>query len=661
MWTVTLLVTTVIADAIAAILKAIVGAVAEHYNIPEDDAIVVVANQIIDLAALLGVGTGTLYSKIGIKAADYLGIKAAGTVRRAVSANAAVKIAVVNANTAKSASAGALVWGAISKLPATQVLMFLMLGQNIGDWYFFKTALFTETINGIFGKDTVKAPNTGSGATGFSNADFAGYAASVESAGVTAISSPRAGVLAPYSRDDLAKLLTWLYGQQLITGGGTGVKAIEAAAQPYLIYAPKSGQYAASLYNQNTTQAAASGGNTTQVASRAAATVAASSTVTTPKIFTGVVSQGVLSSASDFTPRPDDLIQSIGELETAAANNLTPYIASLPGRIVYEVKVQTSIRTASGFTQRGTTQRIVVGSYKNGTPKYKTVTNKFAVMNLYILSDTGSRHKLTQIVLGPTDAVAFQPSDADLNTVQSFLQAGVHTTNVAQIASVSSTPQGVLTAAASASVSSQQTATPAQVLAPLIHPVGVFTAIGDYGTTLYRELADGTILTFSLISDGSPLFTNSTERGSFGNAGAQATEAKIRLRAQYGIDWDSLPQRNLADINAQQRDRGLGYNDSDGAFHPQARAASSIAELIGTTNTASGTQTTTAAAPSSSACVATSLSQFYTAQSLALPSIADRAILYQSFGLGQSNYYAGTAEQNTKLLAALKVQLGCSI
>jgi hypothetical protein len=53
---------------------------------------------------------------------------------------------------------------------------------------------------------------------------------------------------------------------------------------------------------------------------------------------------------------------------------------------------------------------------------------------------------------------------------------------------------------------------------------------------------------------------------------------------------------------------------------------------------------------------ASTLFEWYQAQGQALPSVTTRAKLYQSLGLGQASFYTGTAEQNTKLLNALKAQ-----
>jgi len=84
-------------------------------------------------------------------------------------------------------------------------------------------------------------------------------------------------------------------------------------------------------------------------------------------------------------------------LKQAAANNLAPYLQALLGKIVYEVKVVSSIITKDGFKQTGTTQRIQTGTFANGTPKYKTVTNKFATLIVYAITDKGSRARLPQL------------------------------------------------------------------------------------------------------------------------------------------------------------------------------------------------------------------------------------------------------------------------
>ena len=53
---------------------------------------------------------------------------------------------------------------------------------------------------------------------------------------------------------------------------------------------------------------------------------------------------------------------------------------------------------------------------------------------------------------------------------------------------------------------------------------------------------------------------------------------------------------------------------------------------------------------------ATTLFEWYRAQGRDLPPVAQRSVVYASLGLGVQGYYTGTAEQNTKLLNALKYQ-----
>ena len=52
----------------------------------------------------------------------------------------------------------------------------------------------------------------------------------------------------------------------------------------------------------------------------------------------------------------------------------------------------------------------------------------------------------------------------------------------------------------------------------------------------------------------------------------------------------------------------------------------------------------------------TTLYEFYTSLGTSLPSIATRAELYESYGLGSADGYTGTAEQNTALLQVLNGQ-----
>ncbi|MEK7068516.1 MAG: hypothetical protein AAB964_01740, partial [Patescibacteria group bacterium] len=63
--------------------------------------------------------------------------------------------------------------------------------------------------------------------------------------------------------------------------------------------------------------------------------------------------------------------------------------------------------------------------------------------------------------------------------------------------------------------------------------------------------------------------------------------------------------------------------------------------------------------PAAATCAASTLFDWYGAQDKTLPTVSERSKIYASLSLGIESYYTGTAEQNTKLLAALKRQAGC--
>src|SRR3972149_1666214 len=101
----------------------------------------------------------------------------------------------------------------------------------------------------------------------------------------------------------------------------------------------------------------------------------------TLKVFTGLIKNGIMGTPDPFLARPDDLILDIEELKQAIGNNLAPYLAAITGKMTYEIKVVRSIKTKDGLTKYGTTQQIISGYYKDGRPKYRTMTNKFAVLD----------------------------------------------------------------------------------------------------------------------------------------------------------------------------------------------------------------------------------------------------------------------------------------
>ncbi len=282
------------------------------------------------------------------------------------------------------------------------------------------------------------------------------------------------------------------------------------------------------------------------------------------KIFTGVVANGALGAPNTFTERQDDMIVNATELLDAAKNNLTAYVVALPGKFYYEIAIVNSVKTKSGFTQKGAAQRVVSGYNKDNTPRYKTIYNKFAVMRIGVLDANGRTVKLQEIILGPVDASVFQPTTAQLADVAKTITPELFTTDVGEVKSIVTT--------------SPVTVTPPAVPSP--QPV-------TYVPTQPAPATGGA--TVSTPSAPSPAPVVSTP--------PPATPAP------------SPPP-------------------------PPALTAQQLAVKN-----------------------ATNLSEAY-ASIGGLPSISQRANLYQAWGLGQASMYVGSVEQNTKYLAELKRQFG---
>lgn len=333
-------------------------------------------------------------------------------------------------------------------------------------------------------------------------------------------------------------------------------------------------------------------------------------TIAAPKVFSGVVSQSAIALAVPFTPRQDDLIENMDELREAVKNNEAPFMASLPGRIIREIKIVSSVITKDGFTQRGTAQQIVSGTNKDGTNKYRTVVNKFAIADIYILTEKGVRTKISRIVYGPVDSAKFRPDQSEITTLQSTIKTAPPAVEQAGIPEVAPVP-----------------VTQVQIV-----PRDYFVNYDAFYTQVFY-IKDGTLI-------ASPDFSSTLtqeERGTFGNYGGQTAEGIRRLKAM-GYPVDSFPHK-------------IFHNEIDGRPAPM-QTASSFEEFFGTTISVSTAPAgTSLPAPAVSA---TTLYEFYTAQGQSLPSVSQRSILYEALGLGQASFYTGTAEQNTKLLAKLQ-------
>lgn len=555
--------------------KELVAEIRDKEGVTEQDAKDILGNIVADLALNSATILATLRLGVGVKAAEFLGFTSKSVAKKALTGKAAQVATKMATEGGKKVAIGMLPkLLKLFKNPMTYFWAYLGWTQAIepgvyqpkqaNDVYEKFTGLrpFPE-------KDIALQPGP------FDAMSFNEYAKGLETAGIKGISNPVAKQSQLYSREGLADVVNYVYGQKVLSGVNlTKAKLIPELAK-YLIGV---------------------GTSTTQTTSTTPTTTKTTSTNTT-KVFTGIVSQGVVGQGLVFTPRPDDMIDSVEELRNAAANNLAPFLSSLLGKIVYEVKVVSSVITKDGFKQTGTTQRIQTGTDQYGNPKYKTVTNKFATLVVYAITDKGVRAKLTTIVLGPVNSAKLTVGQNDLRTLETQLPADITTTDINMI-------KGIETA------NPITVSTPPQVQTPVI-----VTPTPTEKTVI----VDKNVLSFAISAkqEGEKISIN-------------GDEFRKKNGEMYRISDNALA---VAGIGAYVKDTGSASVSDTGT----------VVSIAGTNSPKAGANAST-------------LSDWYQAQGQSLPSVSARATIYEQYGLGQASYYTATAEQNTRLLNELKAR-----
>lgn len=492
--------------------KELVYEIRDTEGITEQDAKDIVGNVLIDLAINSASIMAVLKTGVGVKLAEWLGLTSRKFGKAALTPTAETAASKIAADGGKTIAKRVL--GRLGKILAKGTGVFWLFAAltQIVEPLWYQPGQIQRVLSAL-GIDVDVPGAVGTQAPGPFSADssvtFSDFAKSIEAAGVKGINNPGAFQTQLYSRENLANLINYVYGQNLLAGRNLKVADLLPELGKYLI----SGSTAAAIPSP---------------------TASSTTTSSIPKVYTGIVSQGVIGKGLTFTPRPDDLIESVDELRQAAANNLAPFLETVLGKIIYEVKIVSSVITKDGFKQTGTVQQIRVGTTSTGAPKYKTVVNKFATLNLYVLTDKGVRSRISTIVLGPTNSAKLTVGINDIREVETSLPALVTTSDINEIKGIE-TKQAV------------------------------------------------TVSTPGVESDTS---------NPVSNTGPVVTS----------VSPASIP----------------------------ATAAS-----------AAGSSTLT-------------LFDWYKAQGQTLPSVSARATLYESLGLGNKLFYTGTAEQNSKLLAALK-------
>ena len=614
------------------LVNSAIAKVIEAFGVSESVAQDIVANSVLGFAEQVGVGVILLRAKLPTRIAERLGFTSKGWNKRPLPKEVAAKVpgSTVIANTTVMATAAEAETIAtevaktrgitFAQVKSVTTFIATLIGLPVGVFYAFAQYMdyaawqnpYQKTMEGLLAKIGIHPDTVIPKARTISADTWKRIYSTVEELNPTGISDPVAGMSVTYSREALANLIDNVAAKIAAAGGQASYRNVLATALPLISI---SGAPAAA-----TIPSTAKG--------------AAGTPIQTPtlKVFTGVVSQGVLGSGTTFTPRPDDLITDLNDLKVATQNNLAPFLAALASKVTYQVQIVPSVTLKNGFTQRGQATKVQVGTHANGIPKYKTVVNKFAVLDLFILNDKGSKTKITRIVLGPTDAIHFQPGGNELNLLENQLMATLTTSDTAHVGAVQ-TPGGVATVQ-----TPTQPTTPTAPAAPDLTTVK--GQMDHYGVSLiryidrvyYHEHGDKNFIPgMGLITDPQnvenslgvqlstlQIFPDFTQNALFaaGYNGAATSKANMstdgfkRLLSQY-----------------MQNEFGSGTAPVvSQAVIPQITVGSG----------------------------ATTLFEWYQAKAQALPSLADRAIIYEQMGLGPANFYTGTAEQNTKLLLKLQ-------
>ena len=446
--------------------KELVYEIRDTENITEQEAKDIVGNVLLDLAINSAAIMTVLKTGAGVKLAEWLGLTSRKFGKAALTPAAEVAAGKIAADGGK---------GMAKRLMGKLVKI---LGKGTGVFWLF--AALTQIIEPLWyqpgqiqrvlqsvGIDVDVPGAAGTQAPGPFSADssvtFSDFAKSIEAAGVKGIQNPGAYQSQVYSRENLANLVNYVYGQNLLQGKNLKVADLLPLLSPYLVGA-------------------------SSTASLPSPTTSVTTTPSIPKVYTGIVSQGVIGKGLAFTPRPDDLIESVEELRQAAANNLAPFLETVLGKIIYEVKIVSSIITKDGFKQTGTVQQIRSGTTATGAPKYKTVVNKFATLNLYVLTDKGVRSKISTIVLGPTNSAKLTVGINDIREVETSLPSLVTTNDINEITGIETAKAVTVStppAAGGTPVPDLGTGSVVTSASPVSTPASVASVAGNNALTLF--------------------------------------------------------------------------------------------------------------------------------------------------------------------------------
>lgn len=321
-----------------------------------------------------------------------------------------------------------------------------------------------------------------------------------------------------------------------------------------------------------------------------------------------------------YKARENNIVSSQAELQQSIINTLNIFFNAFIGKLEYKLHLVSSITTQDGSTQNASAIQVQTGTYKDGRPKYKTIVNRFAVIDVYLTLPLQSKKKLTRLSLAPVNILGYKPTNAELDilsqNIGSILNNGI--INI-------QTPQ-------TPTPTNQTTPTNTPPTAPPPPPASIRI---NFGATLPLDIKLSTFNQFvDMVRAGTHTPAEASDalydyiKKTVEAAGGSSQVAGLVILDSYGLNANQYGQ--LATDNAR------------GAIASviQAEATKPVPQQ---TSGKPGENTLT-------------LLEYYTALKTPLPTVAERALIYEKFGLGPAPTYVGAVEQNIDLLAKLKAQ-----
>lgn len=355
------------------------------------------------------------------------------------------------------------------------------------------------------------------------------------------------------------------------------------------------------------------------------------------KIFTGLAAQGSLGSADLFVETQAGIIESAAGLRNAALANLVPFVNGIQNRLQYDIKIVSSVTSRDGFKQTGAAQKVLVGYNKKGAPKYKTLVNRFAVMHLFMLSDTKHRFKVATLTLGPTDAAKLHPDSAALrqlnDSIAQFFGKNVTpaTVNIQPEQTIEPTP------AAPPRMPEQPAAGQVTAATPIVQPAAAPPPTASTAVPMVQPQDLN-----RLLAEQEKLVRSNAKNALDKIAIERRTQVSFVFPdgtlIEAGLNPSQAPSVRIVDLLS-----GIAAADVPPEFLDEGRRQRAAEKGF----------------DFSTACAATSLAEWFPRRGMDLPPVEERSRMWEGLGLGPRTFYTGTGEQNMILLGELKRRAGC--